>query len=66
MRDETVEIFGELVHETRAAALLDIGLEKKFWVPKSVIANWHDLELKPGQTAEFEIQEWFATKEEMI
>ena len=57
-----VEIDATTVAETHDAVLLDCGLDKDKWIPKSVMEDWPDL----NETGTALIAVWFAEKEGLV
>ena len=52
--------------ETEKAWLVDAGIKKDTWVPKSQIIDYSENEFKIGDTIEIEIPEWLALEKELI
>ena len=52
--------------ETDKAWLVDAGMDKSIWVPKSQILDYSEGSYQSGDTIEIEVPEWLATKNGMI
>lgn len=61
---ESVEFTAHVTNYTDDAILVNIGLPKHVWIPRSVMD--YEGYLAVGETIEIEVEEWFAIKEELI
>ncbi len=52
--------------ETDMAILVDHGVDKNEWIPKSQISDQSENPYQVGDTLDIEIPEWLALKKDMI
>ncbi len=51
---------------TTLAILVDHGVEKSVWIPRSQISDYSEETYQVGDKIEIEIPEWLALKKDMI
>jgi len=52
--------------ETNMAWMVDAGLDKHIWIPKSQILDYSEEEYTSGDCIEIELPEWLATEKGLI